>query len=267
MDVQNFLENSKDFPDNTPVKIGDTEVPLGSLRQLNATERTRLDEALKANATRQQELAREHEQVSSLASKAQQAYQSAQEAIAKAQATMPPPQTNEEVFVSPERLRALEKRFEDFIKIIDQQNKQRDTITQNMVSIWSEKNFDDEYRGLGPDFHKRDKKPTVQEIVKYATDNNILDRFKLPSVRLAWDKMNEHERIDELKKAEFQRGLEAGRMEQMAARIPPPGIPGAAPPPGPVGQANRGELGDLYAEAIKDPELRALIEQLPAGMA
>jgi len=30
---------------------------------------------------------------------------------------------------------------------------------------------------------------------------------------------------------------------------------------------NAGELGDLYADAIKDPELRALLEQLPAGMA
>ena len=49
-DLKQFLENSKDYPDTTVVKIGDTEVPLGSIRALNATEREQLANAIKANA-------------------------------------------------------------------------------------------------------------------------------------------------------------------------------------------------------------------------
>jgi multidrug efflux pump subunit AcrA (membrane-fusion protein) len=268
-DLDKFLEDSKTYGDNTPVRIGDTEVPLGSLRQLNAAERQRLADAVKQNEARQQELTKEREQVMNMAGKAQQAYQTAQETIAKAQAAIPAPQPSnnpfDDAWLQPvdKRLSPLEKEVAELKKLMQEGFKQRDTQFNNIATVWSEDRWDGQYRGLGPDFQKREKKPTKEEIVKYATENRIYDRWGIPDVRAAWEKMNEADRLEELRKSEYERGRLAGRQEHLAARVPPPGVPGAGAPPGPVGRPNPGELGDLYSEAIKDPELRAMIEALP----
>ena len=75
--------------------------------------------------------------------------------------------------------------------------------------------------------------------------------------------MSEADRLKDLETAAFERGKDAQRAESMAARMPAPGVPG----PGMSGtipkvDPTKGELGDLYAEANKDPELRALMEQM-----
>lgn len=262
-DLKAFLENTKDYPDTTTVKIGDTDIPLGSIRQLNAHEREQLAEAVKKTAEREQALGARQKEVMDFAAKTQAAYEAVQ--AASRNVNTPPNPTNDP-FQDP-WLVPVKKELDVRDKTIEELKKQVAsllTVSQNMASIWSEDRWDREFSGI--DMGKRDKKPTREELLKYATENKIFDRHGIPSVRAAWDKYSEQDRLEELRKAEFEKGREAGRVDALAARIPPPGVPGAGAPAAAPLKPAPGELPDLYAEAIKDPELRALMEQLPPGM-
>jgi hypothetical protein len=265
-DWKGFLENTKDYPDTTTVKIGDTEVPLGSIRALNASERDSLAAAVKANQEQKAVLDQRQAQVMDFATKTQQAY----DAVQKAASTAANQPANAAGGVDPWAdpwLVPVKSALDSRDKTIGEltgQLKNLATIVQNAASIWSEDRWDREYSGI--DFGKRDKKPSREELLKFATENKLFDRHSIPSVRAAWEKMSEQDRLEELRKSEFEKGREAGRMDAMAARIPPPGVPGAGAPAAAPLKPPPGELGDLYSEAIKDPELRAMIEQLPSGL-
>jgi hypothetical protein len=262
--LKKFLEDAQGLPDTTTVKIGDAEVPLGSIRALNRSEREQLAAGLKANDDRKKELEKQQGIVVDLAKQAQAAYDAAREAQAKAGQPVQN-NSNSDPFNDP-WLQPVRKELDNRDKKIEEltgQLRQMATIVQNAAGIWSEDRWDREYDRI--DQGKREKKLTRQELLDYATQNNLLDRHKLPSLRLAWEKMSQADRETEMRKDEFEKGREAGRLESLAARVPPPGVPGPGAPPASPRPAP-GELGDLYAEAIKDPELRQLIEQLPAGM-
>ena len=197
-----------------------------------------------------------------LATRAQQVYETAQAAIKKAGEAAPGTDPFADPWLAPVK-KELDTRDKSMTEM-QAHLKNLATIVANAAQIFSEDRWDREYSAI--DFGKREKKPTREEILKFATDNKIFDRHGMPSVRAAWEKMSEADRLEDLRKSEFEKGREAGRMDALAARVPPPGVPGAgAPATGPL-KPNPGELGDLYQEAIKDPELRALMEQLPAGM-
>ncbi len=140
--------------------------------------------------------------------------------------------------------------------------KQTLTGVVNASTIWQEDRWDAQYNRI--DFGKRDKKPTRDELIAFAKENNLLDRHKLPSIQAAWDKFSEADRLEETRKAEFERGRVAGQQEALVNRIPQPGIPGPGISGGPAPRVAPGGdvLGDLYAEASKDPELRELMAQV-----
>ena len=264
--LKKFLDDTKTYPDGTMVTIGETQVPLGSLRQLNATERQQLADGIKANSEREADLSKRQELVVDLAKKAQAAYNAAEEARVKA-AGQPLPNTGADPWQDPWLAPvkgALDERDKK-IATLTEQLKQAVTVVANAATTFSEDRWDKQYESI--DFGKREKKPTRDEVLKFATDNKIVDRHGLPSVKLAWDKMSEADRLDEMRKTEREKGREEGRQEAIASRIPPPNVPGPGQAPLPRINTAAGDLGDLYSEAIKDPELRALIEQLPAGMA
>jgi len=261
--IKKFLEDSEHYPDTTMIKIGDQEVPLSSLRALNADERTQLSDAIKRNQETQAALEGQRKTVVDLATKAQQAYEAAEAARAKASAPPAPSQDwrNDPWF------QPIAKEIEERDKKLAQATEALTQLTntvRNAATIWAEDRWDRDYSGI--DFGKREKKPTREELVEFATKNNLVDRHKIPSVRAAWEKMSEADRLEDLRKAEFEKGREAGRMETLAARVPQPGVPGAGMPPAPKSGPGSDVLGDLYSEAVKDPELRALIEQLPQGI-
>jgi hypothetical protein len=262
-DIKKFLENAKDYPDTTPIKIGDVEVPLGSLRALNSSERTTLADRMKETETLQNDYKSKQAKVVELATKAQKLVD---EYTARVGA-LPPNDPNkradgvnpwDDPWLQPVKS-ALDTRDKTITELKTLIEKANSTVA-NAATIWAEDRWDDQYARI--DFGKREKKPTRDELIKHATEHNLLDRHKLPSVTAAWADLSKGEREEELKKAEFERGREAGRQELIASRVPPPGVsgPGQAPPPVRV-PPGTGELGDLYAEAVKDPELRALLEQ------
>ena len=265
--IKKFLEDSAHYPDTTPIKFGEVEIPLGSLRALNAAERTALSDRMKAVEAQETDLKGRQTKIVELATKAQQAWEAVQEAH-KAAAAAPPAKPGENPFDDP-WLQPVKNAFsERDKKIEDLTNQLKQTLTTvgQAATIFAEDRWDREYASL--DFGKREKKPTRQELIDFATKEKLNDRHGLPSVAKAWEKMSEADRLEDIREKARQEGIEQGRAQALASRIPPPGVPGPGQAPQlPKVNPNAGDLGDLYAEAIKDPELRALIEQLPAGMA
>jgi hypothetical protein len=218
---------------------------------------------MKALDTREADINTRQQNVVDLAQKAQQAFAAAEEARVKLAAN--PPNPGADPFADPwlapvkERFSATEKRYE----AIENQSKQVAAALTNAIKFYMNREQGREYESIN--FGKREKKPTRDELRKYAEDNKIIDSDGIPSLRLAWDKMTENERMEEMRQAAIEKGREEGRMEAMAARVTPPGVSGVGQGPAPrvkISDPNGDVLGDLYADALKDPELRPLIEGL-----
>jgi len=260
-DLKQFLEDSKSYPDTTPIRIGETEIPLGSLRQLTTAERQVLSDRLQGVEKKEQELNSRQATIVELAQKAQQAYDAAEEARKKATSRQPDPGNDpfSDPWLQPVKaaLEARDKKLEENANLIK-------TLQQTLgqaATVFMKREWDREYSGLN--FGKREKKPTRDDLLKYAQENKIVDTDGMPSVRLAWDKMSEGDRLEEMRKEAIEKGREEGRMEAIAGRVTAPGVSGmgqAPQPPRKIGPETD-VLGDLYVEALKDPDLRALIEQ------
>src|ERR1700693_719308 len=260
-DLKKFLDNAKDYPDTTPIKIGEVEVPLGSLRALNTTERTQLSDRLKAVETQETDLKGRQAKVVELAQKPRAAYDAAEEA--RKTAGTNPPKVGDDPFADPWLAPVkteLQKRDKELESLKADLKKAVDAVT-NIATIGVEDRWDSQFKAI--DFGKREKKPTRQELLDFATKNNLTDRHRLPSITEAWNKMSEEDRRTEVAEKARQEGIEEGKRQAMAGRVPPPGAsgPGMGTPTGKDGKTPAGELPDLYKSAIDDPELRALLEQ------
>lgn len=260
--LKQFLEDSAKYPDATEVQIGDVKVPLGSLRALNSSERTALADRLKtAEALEKANKERETKLVD-LATKTQKVYEEYTARAAAAGNNPPKADANDpwaDPWLAPVKT-ALSERDQKIVELTKKLEESTKTIA-NAATIWAQDRWDRQYEGIN--FGTREKKPTADELIKYATDNKLLDRQGIPSITAAWNHMTAGEREADMKKQEFERGREAGRAESLAARVTPPGAAGpGVPPPVPVRiKPGEGDLGDLYSQALQDPELKALLEQ------
>ena len=259
--IKKFLESATEYPDATPIRIGEVEIPLGSLRQLNAAERETLSQRIKQTETKEAELNTRQQAVVDLAQKAQAAYQAAEEARKTATTRQAEPGTDPfaDPWLAPVKT-ALGERDKKIEDLTNQLKTALGTIT-NAATVWAQDRWDREYEGLN--FGKREKKPTREELLKYAQEQKVTDRYGMPSVREAWNKMSEGDRLEQLRQEALEKGREEGRMEAMAARVTAPGVSGIghSAQPGKKITPDTDVLGDLFGESMKDPELRQLIEQ------
>jgi hypothetical protein len=259
--IKKFLEDTQGHPDTTTVKIGDTEVPLGSLRALNANERESLSERMKQMEAREADLNKRQASVVDLAQKAQAAYDAAEEAKAKAGQRSADPSADpfSDPWLAPVKaaLTDRDKKIEELSTLA----KSLQATLGQAATVFMKREWQREYDGLN--FGKRATKPTRDDILKYAQENRIVDGDGMPSVRLAWEKMSETDRLEDARREAQEKGREEGRMEAMASRFTPPGVPGMGQSPTAPQKItpDTDVLGDLYGTALKDPELRALIEQ------
>lgn len=260
--IKKFLDDVQNHPDNTMVNIGGTEVPLGSLRQLNASERTAIADRMKKIETDEADIKTRQAKIVDLAQKAQAAYNAAEEARAKAGAAPTKPADGNDPWADPWLAPvkgALDARDKAIEALKAELLSSKNSLAQ-AATIFAEDRWDREFQGL--DFGKREKKPTRQELLDKATSEKLVDRHGFPSITKAWEEMSKGDRLDEIKKAEFERGVAEGKNAAMASRIPAPGVPGPGQGPAPLPKAtSNGDLGDIYGEAMKDPELRAILEQ------
>ena len=265
--ITQLLQDAQGYPDNTPITIGDKQIPLGSFRQLNASERQTLSERLKGVEAKESELNTRQAAIVDLAQKAQAAFAAAEEARVKAGQRQDSPGADPfaDPWLAPVKsaLEARDKKLEEATNLI----KTLQATVGQAATVFMKREWQREYDGLN--FGKREKKPTREELLKFSQDNKIVDSDGMPSVRLAWDKMSEGDRLEEARQEALARGREEGRMEAMAARVTPPGVSGIGQ--GPAQRAPRigpetDVLGDMWADVQKDPELRDLVSQLGPGM-
>jgi hypothetical protein len=257
--IKKFLEDSQNYPDNTLVTIGDTQVPLSSLRSLNATERTQVADRLKEIDAEKAELKAKQGAIVGLATKAQEALTAAE--AARDAAARPAPKPGDDPFSDPWLApvkTALESRDKGINELRDMLRTTLTTVT-NAATIFSEERWDGQYAAIN--FGKRDKKPTRQELLDLATKEGLKDRHGLPSVTKAWEKFSEGDRIEEIRQSALEQGRQEGRNAQIASRVPAPGVAGPGQAPQIKINPNGGDLGDLHAQAIADPELRAILDQ------
>jgi hypothetical protein len=262
INFEEILKDTTKYGDATPIKFTDTDgnvhdVPLGSFRTLNARERQELAGRMEAATAKEQNLTSREREVVNNAKLAQEALESLQ----AARAALPNPTAGADPYADP-WLAPVKKDFDARDKTIDELKKMvqsgQTTVTE-IAKVWAQDRWKNQYKGLN--FGKRDKPPTREELLKFSTEHKLNDEYGFPSVEKAWEEMSKGDRETELKQQEFERGKEAGRMEALVARVPQPGVPGmgsGAPPP----KAAPGELPDLYAESMKDPELRAMMDEL-----
>ena len=270
--VKKFLDDNKQYADTTEVKIGEFVTDMGTLRALTGEGREALVAKMKEAEAAETHFKASGAKAVELAGKAQKLVDDYTAKIAAlpgggTPAAADPNDPWKDPWYAPIKthLDAREKVQSELITKLNAALEKANNTIANAATIWAEDRWDSQYNSIN--FGAREKKPTRDDLIKFATEHNLLDRHKMPSVSAAWNEMSRGEREDDMKKAEFERGREAGRAELIASRVPPPGVsgPGQAPPPPVVRKPGEGELGDLYAEANKDPELRALLEQAAAA--
>jgi hypothetical protein len=241
--------------DGTPV-----EVQLGALRNLNASERQSLTEKISVAQAREAEINRRDASSTELSKKAQQVLDEIEKMKANTRSTAPGDDPFADPWLAPVKA-ALDKRDNDIAELKKLVASGQSTVAE-AAKIFLKKNWKSEYGSIN--FGKSTKKPTQDELVKYAATNKLVDEDGIPSISRAWEEMSKGDREADLIKEAEARGEEKGRIAAMAARVLPPGVPGSAGGPAPKA-APPGELGDLYSQALQDPELRRQLEELGAA--
>ena len=257
--IKQWLNDTQNYPDDTLVTFGDKQVPISSFRALNASERQQVADRLKEIDAEKAELKTKQASIVGLATKAQEALTAA-EAVRDA-AARPVPKPGDDPFNDPWLApvkTALESRDKGVEELKNMLKTVVTTVT-NAATIFSEERWDAQYGAIN--FGKRDKKPSRQELLDLATKEKLVDRHGLPSVTKAWEKFSEGDRIEEIRQAALEQGRQEGRNAQIASRVPAPGVAGPGQAPQLKINPNGGDLGDLHAAAIADPELRALLDQ------
>ena len=135
----------------------------------------------------------------------------------------------------------------------------------NMATVWSEDRWDSEYEQIvhSTPAEKRAAIPSRKDLLEYATKENIKDRHNLPSIRKAWEKKTESERLTESNEAARQRGIEEGKQQAFAARIPRPSTVQTGQGGGPAQFDDWNKLTDA---ALADPEIARIIQGSGIGV-
>ena len=255
--IKKLLQNATEYSNDAEVIIAGQKVTLGDLRALDSDERKTLNDSIaKANKLRDDAIA--------ASARAQTVYEQANEVLEKNKNAAPPAAAAgtdpwaTDPWLKPvdERMKKQEAANEELKNLL----KQVSTIVGNGMTTFSEARWDDQYNSI--DFGKHPRK-TRDELLEYAKTNRLVDRTNLPSIRLAWEHMTAPERQKAHEEDLIERGRQRGIQESLASRLPQPNVPGPGmSAPAPKIPANGDVLGDLYGDAVKDPELRQLLEQM-----
>jgi hypothetical protein len=261
--LQEILANREQYADNLNITIGEAQVPLGSLRDLTAAEQSRLTNLIKATDETKRDAESRLQTAIETARKAEEAYAAAQEMKRTAGIATPPPGTNplDDPFFTPIR-GEFDKRDKSIAELKEELKKAINMAT-NMGTIGLEDRWDNQYSSLNFSVLPKDKpKPTRQELINFATQNKLIDRHNIPSIGRAWEEMSKSYSLDAERVKARQEGIEEGRRMSLAASVQQPGSSGPAPLAGSPKYTNGDVLGDLTSEALKDPEIRGMMEQL-----
>lgn len=251
--LDEILTDVENYPDNLTIKIHDNDVPLGSLRTFNKSERDKLiSEQSAAKASRE---AAEKERTAALALSEQAAkIQRDLEARIAADPRGNNP-TQDQFDTDPwyEPIRKRMAKYDEAVKKLDDATQRMENMQKNMSMTWAQDRWDNQYRTISGSMTDRNRKGK-DDLLKYAAENKLVDSYGIPSVTMAWDKLTEADRMAEATEKARKEGEERGRQAAFAARVRPPssGRPGKTP-------VELNDWNDLTDVAMQDEEIAKMI--------
>lgn len=273
MTIQELIADATKYPDTLEIPVGDQKIPLGTLRAYQKEIEGRVKEKEEGLSKQQQELMGLSEKASTLYSQLEQERGKLAEEMKKVTARVEPGEDiDNDVFWKPvaKRLKAMEETQ----KKIEDNQKALGTAMSRSAEIWAEERWTNQYDSakerLAKSKSTKDAGWDYEKLKKYATENKIVDRWGLPSVGGAIEKLTEADRLAESAEEAFQRGLKEGQMRARLASSPRPTSSGGGDlKPADAGpkldpSKNFEDLGDAVAQDAELMEMLAQIQGLPA---
>jgi hypothetical protein len=259
MNIDDILKDEKNYPDTLELPVGDQKIPLSTLRS-----------AYRAVSAEREQLGKDRQTVADLASKAAQLNEKLEQQMAAASQTESGRRTapTDDEFDADPFFAPVRKRLDPIQKTVEELKKTNEQLAKsvaNAATIWARDRWEGQL-SRNRDRLKGDKYKQYQDvesILKYATDNRILDTYGFPSVEGAINKLTEGDTIEQIKTVEYERGLKEGQMKARIASMSRP--TSASGPKGPEKSvvAERG-LEGLGDDVANDPELMDMLSQLGA---
>lgn len=245
MDWEAIFRDEQTYPDSTPIPFGNGQtVTLKELRDLNRKQQKQVAEELAATQRQREMMQAREKVVAEMADKAtaihnelQQQYAAAQQQNQQAQRTRevqanggfdPENEYMHGIWYGPIRTR-LEKVIEDIAKE-RAEAAQKDNIIRGMVNTFMADRWEREYEATA-DTRKRSKQIAdwdQDRIRKYMEEQKIVDRYGLPSIREAVNKLTADERLQAHQEDAYERGLKEGEMRARMGVQPRPASAAAA---------------------------------------
>lgn len=256
--LSDLVANSK-YTDDMKFKIGDDEVSVADLRAFH-----RSGAELSAAAKRKQEEAEaEYQKAQKLGADALALYESV-----KGDGTRkdPPVDADGEIDWSDPAMKPLKKKIDAYdaaIKKYDESAKKLETAIASGFAFVTDYVWTKGYEGL--DELSRPKDKQLPDLIKYAQEQKIVDRWGLPDPVAAARKLTEGDRLAAIEKKAREDGRREGERAARAASTPRPGAiaPSARTAPVNDGKPKPKTMKELLAKAMADPE----IQRVAGGLA
>jgi hypothetical protein len=260
---EEILADTKTYPDTLAISFNGVEIPLGSLRAVAKSKQDAAESERKAAEAARTAAEAQRAEFNRLTDEAREVYENlnSTNASAAAAAAAAAPVVEDEFDKDPvwnpvrKRLGSLaeeQKKFAEATKKVEEANKRLENMLARSAEVFAYDRWERQYSGYQ---HKPDGK-SLDDVVKYATDNRIVDRFGLPSVEKALDQMTAADRQKAVEDSAFKRGMEEGQRLGRISTMPRPMTVG---PTNPAGSKPLEDFDQLTERALSDPELATLI--------
>lgn len=263
MEFSEVIRDTAKFPDTMTVKIGDAEIPLGSIRALSARERQELEQGIGKNKERETELETRKSEVLKLAAEAQRIMSEA-EAARTAAAGNTQSVWDDAVYAP------LRKEFDKEVSARNDLSKKYEQLfaaVGALAQVGIADREERQFEAVSSELRKREKFKDwdLNKLKNFAAEKNKKDKFGLLDLRAAAHDLTEEDRGAEESRRAREEGIQEGKRIALASRIQQPSTNQGFVPR--VINAKDGEatLDNLEAEMMNDPEIRKLWEQTLSG--
>jgi hypothetical protein len=256
-DFNEILKDSAKYPDNLEVDFAGAKVPLGSLRQFTTGQLADIDKRQKAIEKEYADAKTARESAMDLSQRAQQLWDSLQQTKPAASTPAGEDPWETDPIYAPVRNRFTErdKQVKDLKETLEKLAKTQEQLA--LVGGWDR--WERQYNAFPKERRPKDK--SLEDLVKYAAENKLVDRFGIPSVEKAIDQMTAGDRLEEIRKQARAEGAAEAETRLRASTMPRPNFnPSPASRGG--GKAPLEDLDQLTDKVLEDPELRQLVEGL-----
>jgi hypothetical protein len=264
MSWNTVLADKTKYPDDTKITLAEgLEVTLGDLRSLTAAEQRKLTEGLSDLARQQEELKRAQLEAADFYSKVLEESKNLKGKTVEKKAENLADSLGLDPALAP-YLEPIVKKIEEVEKANGERFKTfEDTVQKlskgiiDMTSYYLNDKWESQFNAL-PD---RDEDMTVEKLVKYATENRILDRMGMPDLRTAHERMTEPKRKAKLEAEAEKRGLEKAKKE-LAVHSPSRPRTTFIPANKDNGKATPTSIAEAVDAAFNDPEIQASLAEV-----